>query len=477
MNANLYASFAAAAAQAGETPVFVEQGETRLTYAGLDEAVGGYAAALAGRGARPGDRVLVQAEKAIEVALLYLACLRAGLVYVPLNTAYTPAELAYFIADCEPALIFAPGHLDLAALEAAPCPFETVARGPDDLAAILYTSGTTGRSKGAMLSHDNLASNALVLKDVWHWRPGDVLIHALPIYHVHGLFVALHGALLNGSTMLWHRVFDARAVLADMARATILMGVPTFYVRLLADPGLGREAVAAMRLFVSGSAPLLEATFAEFEARTGHRILERYGMTEAGMICSNPYDGARLPGTVGFALPGVEARVADDQGGELPRGAPGVLEIRGPNLFKGYWRNPGKTAEEMRAGGWFITGDIATMAEDGRVAIVGRAKDLIIAGGLNLYPKEIELALDAVPGVAESAVIGVPHADLGEAAVAVVVRIDPALDEATILAAISDLARFKQPRRILFADALPRNAMGKVQKAALRDAHRGLFGG
>jgi malonyl-CoA/methylmalonyl-CoA synthetase len=396
--------------------------------------------------------------------LLYLASLRAGLVYVPLNTAYTAAELAYFIEDSEPALIFADGHLGLADLDATPAGFETVPRGPDDLAAILYTSGTTGRSKGAMLSHDNLASNALVLKDYWRWRPGDVLIHALPIYHVHGLFVALHGALLNGSTMLWHGGFDAEAVIDDMARATILMGVPTFYTRLLASPRLTREAAAGMRLFVSGSAPLLEATFAGFEARTGHRILERYGMTEAGMICSNPYDGERIPGTVGFPLPGVETRIRDD-----------VLEIRGPNLFKGYWRNPEKTAEEMRADGFFVTGDMATMDESGRVAIVGRAKDLIIAGGLNIYPKEIELALDALPGVAESAVIGVPHADLGEAAVAIVVRSDPALDEPAVLAGVADLARFKQPRRILFADALPRNAMGKVQKAALRETHKGLF--
>ena len=405
------------------------------------------------------------ATTSIESALLYLAALRAGLVYVPLNTAYTAAELAYFIEDAEPALIVAEGHLDLADVAGPPAEFETVARGPDDLAAILYTSGTTGRSKGAMLSHDNLASNALVLKEVWRWRPADVLIHALPIYHVHGLFVALHGALLNGSTMLWHKSFGAEAVIDDMRRATILMGVPTFYTRLLANPRLTREAAAGMRLFVSGSAPLLEATFQDFEARTGHRILERYGMTEAGMICSNPYDGPRVPGTVGFPLPGVEARIRDE-----------VLEIRGPNLFKGYWRNREKTAEEMRPGGWFVTGDVATMAEDGRVAIVGRAKDLIIAGGLNIYPKEIELAIDAVPGVGESAVIGVPHPDLGEAVVAVVTRTDPALDEAKLLAGIAHLARFKQPRRILFTDTLPRNAMGKVQKAALRAAHRGLFG-
>jgi malonyl-CoA/methylmalonyl-CoA synthetase len=465
---------------AGETPVFVEGDTVRLRYAELDGAVGGWAAALARLGARPGDRILVQAEKSVESALLYLASLRAGLVYVPLNTAYTPAELAYFVEDAEPGLIVADGHLSLEdlAARAGPGDFATVSRASDDLAAILYTSGTTGRSKGAMLSHDNLASNALVLKDHWRWQYGDVLIHALPIYHVHGLFVALHGALLNGSTMLWHKGFDAEAVIDDMARATILMGVPTFYVRLAAHGRLTREAAANMRLFVSGSAPLPEATFAAFEARTGHRILERYGMTEAGMICSNPYDGARIPGTVGFPLPGVEARVADDGGLEVARGTPGVLEIRGPNLFKGYWRQPEKTEAEMRADGHFITGDVATMDAGGRVAIVGRAKDLIIAGGLNIYPREIELALDAVPGVGESAVIGIPHPDLGEAAVAVVVRGDPALDEPAVLAAIAGtLARFKQPRRILFAEALPRNAMGKVEKAALRDAHRDLFGG
>jgi len=476
---NLYSLFAAAAARAGDRPAVVEQGAVRLLYSQLDAEVASWSVALAGLGARPGDRILVQAEKSIDCALLYLAALRAGLVWVPLNTAYTPAEIATFIADAEPAIAVHGGELtidDIKARRVAGAAFETVDRGPDELAALLYTSGTTGRSKGAMLSHDNLASNAMVLKDVWRWRDGDVLIHALPIYHVHGLFVALHGALLNGSTMLWHKAFDAGAVIADFARATILMGVPTFYVRLAADPRLTREAAAGMRLFVSGSAPLLDATFEAFEAAVGHRILERYGMTEAGMICSNPYDGARIAGTVGFPLPGVAARVADDDGSELPRGTPGVLEIKGPNLFKGYWRQPEKTAEEMRGDGYFITGDVATMAEDGRVAIVGRAKDLIIAGGLNIYPKEIELALDAVDGVTESAVIGVPHEDLGEAVVAIVVPADPAIDEASILAEIAGtLARFKQPRRILFADALPRNAMGKVQKAALREAHRDLF--
>ncbi|HEY5721616.1 MAG TPA: AMP-binding protein [Allosphingosinicella sp.] len=492
---NLYDLFASAARAAGETPMIVEEGRIALRYDALDATTAGWANALVRLGASPGDRILVQAEKSVAAAILYLAGLRAGLVHVPLNPAYTPAEVGYFVEDSEPVLIVCDAGLEaelapiagaarlvtLEALDEAAGQggaFETVQPGPDDLAAILYTSGTTGRSKGAMLSHANLASNAIVLRQAWRWQPGDVLIHALPIYHVHGLFVALHGALLNGSTMLWHRSFSADAVLADLPDATILMGVPTFYVRLAAHPGLTREAAAGIRLFVSGSAPLLESTFADFEAKTGHRILERYGMTEAGMICSNPYDGERIPGTVGFPLPGVEARVADGEGRELPRGEPGMLEIKGPNLFRGYWRQPEKTAEELRPDGFFITGDISVMDSEGRVSIVGRGKDLIIAGGLNIYPREIELAIDAVPGVAESAVIGVPHPDLGEAAVAVVVRADAALDEEALLAAVSGrLARFKIPRRILFAEALPRNAMGKVQKAALRDGHRDLFGG
>ncbi len=500
MTANIYALFAEAASQAGDKPLIVESGQTRLTYAHLDTIVGQWAQALVGLGGKPGDRILVQIEKSVENVLLYLASVRAGLVYVPLNTAYIPAELQYFIGDAEPAVIVcdpakreaiaplagdaklvtldAEGHGSLAEHEAmaSTVPFETVERAPNDLAAILYTSGTTGLSKGAMLSHDNLASNARVLQDYWHWQADDVLIHALPIYHVHGLFVALHLALLGGSTIRFHAAFNADSILADMPHATVLMGVPTFYVRLAAHPGLTRETSANMRLFISGSAPLLEATFAEFEAKTGHHILERYGMTEAGMITSNPYDGERIPGTVGFPLSGVSARVADENGAEVESGTPGILEITGPNLFQGYWKKPDKTAEEMRPDGYFITGDIATMDAEGRVAIVGRAKDLIIAGGLNIYPKEIELVLDAVPGVTESAVIGVPHPDLGEAVVAVVVRENAALDETAILSALSDgLARFKQPRQILFADTLPRNAMGKVQKAKLRDQHSGLF--
>ncbi|WP_299324246.1 AMP-binding protein [Parasphingopyxis sp.] len=498
--ANLYDLFSNAAARAGDKPCLVEGSEIRLAYADLDMATARRARALAALGAKPGERILLQVEKSIENVLLYLASLRAGLVYVPLNTAYTAAELDYFIGDAEPAIIVcdpakeaaiapladdakvltldADGQGSLAALiaETEGEDFETVARAPDDLAAILYTSGTTGVSKGAMLSHDNLASNALVLKDYWRWQPDDVLIHALPIYHLHGLFVALHLALLGGSTVRFHRSFDTDAIIADLPRSTVLMGVPTFYVRLADHPELTSGTSANMRLFISGSAPLLESTFADFETKTGHRILERYGMTEAGMITSNPYDGDRVPGTVGFPLPGVSARVCDERGEEVERGEPGVLEIKGPNLFQGYWKKPDKTEEEMRPDGYFVTGDIATMDADGRVAIVGRAKDLIIAGGLNIYPKEIELALDAVPGVFESAVIGVPHPDLGEAVVAIIVREDEAVGESAILSAIeTQLARFKQPRRVIFANALPRNAMGKVQKAKLREDHAELF--
>jgi malonyl-CoA/methylmalonyl-CoA synthetase len=497
---NLYSLIADAALQAGNRSLIEEGGKVRLRYDELAQATARYAHVLCDSGARPGDRIVVQVEKSTENVLLYLATLRAGLIYVPLNTAYTPAELAYFISDAEPAIVICdPAKaeaiqplardamlLTLGADGTGTLPdrvdaisepdFEIVARSHDDLAAILYTSGTTGRSKGAMLSHGNLSSNALTLKEYWQWQDGDVLIHALPIYHVHGLFVALHGALLNGSTIIFHRSFDCDKVLADFERATILMGVPTFYVRLAAHRDLTMAACANMRVFISGSAPLLEATFDDFARRSGHTILERYGMTEAGMITSNPYDGERIAGTVGYALPGVSVRVSAD-GHEVARGEPGVLEIKGPNLFRGYWRNPEKTAEEMRPDGYFITGDIATMADDGRIAIVGRAKDLIIAGGLNIYPKEIELAIDAVPGVGESAVIGVAHPDLGEAVVAVATRIAGAtVNEAEVLKSIADrLARFKQPRRVMFVDQLPRNAMGKVQKAELRKRFAGLF--
>ncbi len=475
---------------------------TCVTYGEIDARSGRLAGLLENLGVVPGDRVLVQVGKSPEAVLLYLACLRAGAIFLPLNTAYTAREVEYFLGDAEPRLVVCDprAEAELAPLaqqvnamlltldtvgggtlmgldQEAPASDLVVPRAGDDLAAILYTSGTTGRSKGAMLSHANLASNALVLHQYWGWRQGDVLIHALPIFHVHGLFVALHTALLNGSPMLWLEKFDADAIIARLPRATVLMGVPTFYVRLLEDPRLDRDLVANMRLFVAGSAPLLEETFNAFEERTGHRILERYGMTEAGMITSNPYDGERLAGTVGYFLPGVSGRVADEQGNEVARGEPGVLEIKGPNVFKGYWRMPEKTAEEFRADGHFITGDVSTMADDGRISIVGRAKDLVISGGYNVYPKEIELLIDAIPGVRESAVIGVPHPDFGEAVTAVVVLDGSVeLDERGIQSALTaELAKFKQPKRVFFVDALPRNTMGKVQKNQLRETYARTF--
>jgi malonyl-CoA/methylmalonyl-CoA synthetase len=454
-------------------------------------------------GVQKGDRVVVQVEKSIEAVLLYLACLRAGAIYIPLNTAYTPKELGYFLQDATPQLfVCAPdkkealtpvvraagvpvvlslgatgeGELMEAATAAAPSE-QIVEVRADDLAAILYTSGTTGLSKGAMLSHANLASNAQVLHDYWHWQHEDVLLHALPIFHVHGLFVALHCALLGGSRLIFLPRFDAEQMIARLPEATVMMGVPTFYTRLLERADFGRELCTRMRLFISGSAPLLADTHREFEARTGHRILERYGMTEAGMITSNPYDGERVAGTVGYALPGVSARVADEQGRELPRGEAGVLEITGPNVFQGYWQMPEKSTEEFRADGWFITGDIAVMADDGRVTIVGRAKDLIISGGFNVYPKEIESQIDELPGVRESAVIGLPHPDFGEGVTAVVVPDGSGeLTEQSVVAALSEqLARFKQPKRVFIVDELPRNTMGKVQKNILRDTYKDTF--
>lgn len=473
----------------------------RLTYGETFDASARYAATLAGLGVKPGDRVAVQVEKSPDALLLYLGCLRAGAVYLPLNTGYTPAELEYFIGDAEPALVVcAPERRGAVAalaarcgapavetlgddgksgsllekLAAAPVDFAPVPRAGADLAAILYTSGTTGRSKGAMLTNANLASNALVLKDYWRFTDRDVLIHALPIYHTHGLFVATNIVLLAGAQMIFLAKFDARQVVELMAEATSLMGVPTFYTRLLAEPGLTREAAANMRLFISGSAPLLAETHREFEARTGQAILERYGMTETNMNTSNPYEGPRIAGTVGLPLPGVSLRVVDPEtGAALPNGEIGMIEVKGPNVFAGYWRMPEKTAAEFRADGFFITGDLGVIDEAGYVSIVGRGKDLIISGGLNVYPKEVEGEIDALPGVEESAVFGLPHPDFGEAVTAaVVLKPGAALTEAKVVEALQDrIARFKLPKRVVFVAALPRNAMGKVQKAVLRESY------
>jgi malonyl-CoA/methylmalonyl-CoA synthetase len=455
------------------------------------------AAALVQSGLRPGDRVAAQVEKTIQAIQLYLGTVMAGGVFLPLNTAYTPAEVAYFLGDATPAVVVcdparqkdiaplsgaapvltldAGGQGSLRDLADSLSGFDAVARGGDDLAAILYTSGTTGRSKGAMLSHDNLASNSRVLRDYWQFTSDDVLIHALPIFHTHGLFVATNVALFAGAQLIFLPGFDLDAILEAMPRATALMGVPTFYTRLLADARLTRERAANMRLFISGSAPLLVDTHAQWQARTGHRILERYGMTETNMNTSNPCDGARRAGTVGLPLSGVEIRVMVG-GAEVPVGETGVLEVRGANVFQGYWRMPEKTAEDIRPDGWFITGDLARIDADGYVTIVGREKDLIITGGFNVYPKEVESRIDDLPGVLESAVIGVPHPDFGEAVVAVVVPDGAGLETGPIAEALKPkLAKFKQPKRIMVLQDLPRNTMGKVQKKVLRQMYSDLF--
>jgi malonyl-CoA/methylmalonyl-CoA synthetase len=481
------------------TPFLRRPDGTGLTHAAfLDRAVH-MAAALAAMGLVPGDRVASLTEKSADALALYAACLRGGFVVLPLNPAATAAEARYFLEDSEAALLvcdplregelrsasgparlltLAPdgtGTLSHAASRAALLP--PVPRGEDDLAALLYTSGTTGRPKGAMLTQGNLLSNARALTDLWRFTDRDVLLHALPIFHTHGLFVAVNVALLSGAGVILMPRFDAAEALRLMPQATAMMGVPTFYTRLLAEPGLTREAAAHMRLFVSGSAPLLPETHEAFAARTGHRILERYGMTETSMTASNPYDGERRPGAVGFPLPGVELRIAGPDGASVPQGEIGVLEVRGPNVFCGYWRQPDKTAAEFRADGFFVTGDLARIDAEGYLWIVGRAKDLVISGGFNLYPREIEAVLDRVPGVRESAVVGVPHPDLGEAAVAVL-ACDPGSppDREAVRAALdAELARYKHPRHVAVMDELPRNAMGKVQKAVLRERFAGLF--
>ncbi len=465
MSENLYDLLALRFPADRSRPCFLSPAGGEISYGALEDGGARLAGLLVERGVQPGDRVAVQAPKSPEAVMLYLATLKAGAVYLPLNTAYTPAEIEYFLRDAEPR-IFVQDATALAA-EASGCEplAAAVPRAAADLASIIYTSGTTGRSKGAMLSHGALADNALALHRIWGFTPDDVLLHALPIFHVHGLFVALHCAFLSGAPMVWLAKFDEDQVLAGLERATVMMGVPTFYGRLLADARFTREAAAHMRLFISGSAPLLESTFAAFEERTGQRILERYGMSEAVIITSNPLDGERVAGSVGFPLPGVDLRIA---GGET-----GVIQIKGPSVFSGYWRNPEKTAEEFTADGYFITGDVGRQDLDGRVWISGRAKDLIISGGYNVYPKEIELLLDEMEGVAESAVIGVPHPDFGEAVIAVVIGQG---EEAAIIGlAREKLAAFKCPKRVMFVDELPRNAMGKVQKNLLRERFTGLF--
>ena len=486
---NTYAYFAQRFLQTPER-VFLEadSGES-FSYADAERETARYANFLIGRGLKVGDRVAAQVEKSPQAVFIYLACLRAGLCYLPLNNAYQQGEIGYFLGDAEPAVaICSPQNVEwfstltkearvphiftldqngagsfADAARSSSTEFANATSKPDDLAVIIYTSGTTGRSKGAMVTHGNLTSNAQVLCDAWHITNDDTLIHALPIFHIHGLFVALNTTLLSGAKVIFQRKFDANTVIAALPHATMLMGVPTFYTRLLTDPNFTRDACKNMRLFISGSAPLLLDTFNELRARSGHTILERYGMSEAGMICSNPYAGERRGSTVGRPLPGVTLRI---DGGDT-----GGIEIKGANVFSGYWRMPEKTIEEFSADGYFKTGDIGTIDKDGYVSIVGRAKDLIISGGFNVYPKEIELVIDAIPGVTESAVIGVPHPDFGEAVTAVIVRKkgDTMLAEADIIAHVkAELANFKVPKRVHFVDELPRNTMGKVQKNILR---------
>ena len=493
---NLYERFEAVFRRAGDQPALICPGENDVSYAELADTVERGAAALAGVGVRPGDRVLVQVEKSPAAVALYLACLKSGAVYAPINTAYTASEVEYYLHDAEPALYVAgtegqvpaecrarvetldrsgAGSWSERTAKARPRA-ATVKRDDADLAALVYTSGTTGRSKGAMLSHGNLASNAETLCQYWGWRDDDVLLHALPIFHVHGLFVALHCAFLTGTPVVFLPTFNTDAIIEQLPRSTVLMGVPTFYTRLLAQPRFDADVCRRMRLFIAGSAPLTAPTFDAFEERTGMRILERYGMSETLMNTSNPLHGERVAGTVGFALPGVDVRIADESGRPAGTGEVGGIEVRGPNVFSGYWRMPEKTAEEFRDDGYFVTGDLGTMDADGRVRIVGRAKDLVISGGYNVYPKEVETLLDEMPGVVESAVIGVPHADFGEGVVAVlVVDGDPPPQAEVDAFLLGRLARYKQPKAVVCVDALPRNAMGKVQKNALREAYRGIL--
>jgi malonyl-CoA/methylmalonyl-CoA synthetase len=473
-----------------------QDSEQSISYGALWNEAERIASALVALGVQPQDRVAVQIEKSVTAIALYLGTVLCGAIHLPLNTAYTSAEVSYFLTDASPRVFVGDpaklaaltpvaqaagvqtvlsldaqgaGSLSDAAAKAAPIA-QAVARGSDDLAAFLYTSGTTGRSKGAMLTHGNLTSNAEALRDLWQFTAQDVLIHALPIFHTHGLFVALNVTLLAGGSVALHRGFNPEKILANFATATTMMGVPTFYTRLLGLPGLTPEAARHMRLFISGSAPMLTDTHAQWKAATGQQILERYGMTETCMNTSNPYLGARKAGTVGLPLPGVEVRVVDGNGNICAQGEVGGIEVRGPNLFKGYWNMPEKTAEDMRPEGWFATGDLGQMDEDGYFTIVGRSKDLIIAGGYNIYPKEIEVLIDAVQGVVESAAFGVPHPDFGESVAVAVVRAEGSeLTAEQILAQISpELARFKHPHHIRFVTALPRNTMGKVQKNELR---------
>ncbi|KJS35381.1 MAG: malonyl-CoA synthase [Rhodospirillaceae bacterium BRH_c57] len=507
MTDSLYAKIYGHFPANGDKPLLETNDGRVITYTEVHEITGRWMSYLTDIGVKKGDRVAVQVEKSPESLLLYLACLRGGFVFLPMNTAYLDDEIDFLVGNAEPAVLICrpadeerrraiaerhgvahvftmdasgQGSWEVAAStdshRAAAAPI--VACGPDDLAAMLYTSGTTGKPKGAMLTHRNLASNAKALAETWRFTENDVLLHALPVFHAHGLFVACHCVLMTGATMIWLPKFDLDAVMAALPRATVFMGVPTFYTRLLSDARFDRAATAHMRLFTSGSAPLLAETHRAFSERTGHAILERYGMTETGMNTGNPYDAERRPGTVGMPFPGIEIRVVgEDDVTALPTAGVGAIQVRGPNVMKGYWRLPEKTAEEFTADGWFKTGDVGMIDDRGYLHIVGRAKDLIISGGYNVYPKEIEGVIDDLPGVVESAVVGVPHPDFGEVGVAIVKSDGQGhLDEDQILAHLkAHMANYKVPKRVFFEEDLPRNTMGKVQKNLLRDRYKDLF--
>lgn len=461
-------------------PFLIVPGGRMWTYGELVERSQRFAGALRARGLQPGDRLIAQVTKSADAVALYLACLQIGVIEVPLNTAYTDDELRHFVDDSAPALVVrdepSPGAVAMPMLGVEADATEADAASADrrgrDIAMMLYTSGTTGRSKGAMLSHDALIANARGLAGIWEFDRSDVLLHVLPIFHVHGLFVALHCAMLAGSSVYFPERFDTDEVIDLLPGCTVMMGVPTHYTRLLANDRLDEVRTRSMRLFTSGSAPMTAQLHREFTERTGHEIVERYGMTESGIITSNPYRGDRLPGTVGHALPHTEIRVRIDDERDAAIDETGIVELRGPGLFEGYWNNPAATAAESRDGGWFVTGDVGQLDETGRLTLEGRSGDMIISGGYNVYPKEIEMLLDTVPGIRESAVVGVPHPDFGEGIVAVV---DGRPDETDLTAALGSLARFKHPRRVVYVDELPRNAMGKVQKQLLRQRHAQAF--
>ena len=498
---NIYELFATKFADSLDQPFLNVPDGLTYTYGQLDRRSAAMAAALAEGGARPGDRVVVQVDKSPDAVALYMACLRGGFVYVPLNTAYTPEEVGFFLGDADPAVfVFRAGRASklkpVADIAGVPKSFtlgnkgtgtlaETASeitamgaimeRGPDDVACMIYTSGTTGRSKGAMLTHRGIATNARALHAIWRFQQGDVLLHTLPIFHIHGLFVALHCAMLNASEVLFHSKFDPEQIRESLPRATVMMGVPTHYSRLLDDPEFGSASCQNIRLFTSGSAPLTETIFNEFTRRTGHTICERYGMTEAGIITSNPPEGQRIAGTVGYALPEVELRITNDRGETLEEGEIGEVQVKGPHVFPGYWGLEEKTAEAFTNDGFFRTGDIGSMGADGRLALAGRSTDMIISGGYNVYPKEVELLLDDQPGVIESAVVGLEHPDFGEAVAAFVVADDEVTAETLGEVVETSLANFKRPKEYIFLNALPRNAMGKVQKAQLRETYAELF--